>query len=312
MSYKNSFILIFATKLTLKSNMDLFCILNTNSPNTPFMKFKYTLIVVLLTQLMHSQNIPTDLAKMNLKGKITSVQEVEDKMPSTIPDGADFNSRIERTLYLVNEKGYSTEKKVMVNGKFYSKRKMYYTASNQVIQTEDYNENDSITDYGDLGYEYDKNGKMSRVFSPTSSTTYETQVVPQTDSKLLVTYSYEDNGTKVKNYERVENTKGEIIEERSYIHDKLYTETLYAFNAKGLLSKKTDKHYWNGSVTYTAQEFVYNSNDDVVKIKTLNEGNTVVNEENIKYEYDKRGNWIKKESEGVDHISTKRAIGYKL
>lgn len=276
------------------------------------MKFKYTLIVVLLTQLMHSQKTPTDLTKMNLKGKITSVQEVEDKMPSTIPDGADFNSRIERTLYLFNEKGYSTEKKVMVNGKFYSKRKMHYNTSNQVIQTEDYNENDSITDYGDLGYEYDKNGKMSRIFSPTSSTTYETQVVYQTDSKLLVTYSYEDNGTKVKNYERVENKKGETIEERSYIHDKLYTETLCAFNAKGLLSKKTDKHYWNGSITYTAQEFMYNTNNDVVKIKTLNESSDVVNEENIKYEYDKRGNWIKKESEGSDRISTKREIGYKL
>jgi len=273
------------------------------------MKLPFVLISLCISQIALSQNQISDFKKMNLKGKVISINEKETKSPSVIADGGQFNSRIENTFYTFNKAGFITEKKNSTNNNFNSKEKLYYNSLNQVSKIENYDSEDHLKDYGNYETEYDKNGEISKTFDGTTSSNYKSEVVTKLDNKLITEYSFEGNAY-VKTAEKLKNKKGEIIEHRLYSHDKLHIETFYSYNDKGYQLKYIFKEYWNGKVHLNSQQFVYNKNNDIVKIISLDKDNNTLNEENFSYEYDKQGNWISKQTHGDYIIRTDRDIKY--
>lgn len=247
---------------------------------------------------------------MNLKGKVISVSEKESKSPSIIPDGGEFNSRIEINTYFFNKAGFITEKTNTTNNSFNSQEKFYYNSLNQISKNESFDEEGKLKDYASSQYEYDKNGEMSRLFDDTSSSMYKSEVVKKPNSDLITFYNLE-NGVYIKSWEKTKNKKGQTIEDRSYANDKLHLETTSSYNNNGYLSQYIFKEYWNGNVNYTSQKYIYNKNNDIVKIITLDKDNNETNAENFSYQYDKNDNWINKQTSGNYNIVTTREIKYE-
>jgi hypothetical protein len=79
------------------------------------------------------------------------------------------------------------------------------------------------------------------------------------------------------------------------------------------LSRVIYYQYHEGKVYTNTLEYLYNENDDVIKLTRFDRNNNIIDEENITYVYDIKGNWIEKNSQGRDIIKTKteRNIDYK-
>jgi hypothetical protein len=247
---------------------------------------------------------------MNLKGKVISINEKEIKSPSVIAEGGEFNSRVETTFYSFNKNGFITEKTNATDNKFNTKEKFYYNTLNQISKFESFDEEGKLKDYASGQNEYDKNGEISRRFDETSSSLYKSELVKSPNSDLITSY-YLENGVYIKSWEKTKNKKGQSIEDKSYAHDRLYSETASTYNNNGFLSQYVYKEYWNGNVTYRSQKYIYNKNNDAVKIISLDKDNNEIDEENFSYTYDKTGNWISKQTSGNYIITTTREIKYE-
>lgn len=275
------------------------------------MKLKLLISLIFITQITLSQKKITDLEKMNLKGEIISIKIIEEKMPSVIPEGSDLNSRKEINSYVFNKNGYITEEKCIIRDQFDSKKKKYYNTLNQISKVETYDSEDKLKVDENFEYEYDSNGEMNKIVYASSPTVYRNELVKKGNTKTFTQFEFNDEKVEVKSFERIENESGKVIEDNYYIRNELYSKTLQSYDKKGLLSKKTYSQYWNGKETINIEEYLYNKNNDIIKITTFDENNNIVNEENVTYVYDKKGNWTKKNSQGPEIIITERNIEYK-
>jgi hypothetical protein len=274
------------------------------------MKLKLLLSLLFMTQISFSQKKITDLEKMNLKGDIVSIKTIEKKMPSIIVEGSDFNSRKEINFYVFNKNGYITEEKSIVRDQFDSKKKKYYNSLNQISKVETYDSEDNLELDKNFEYEYDNNGEINKITYSNSPSVYRNELIKKGNIKTFIRFEFNDEKVESKTFERIENEKGKVIEDSYYIRNKLYSKTLQSYDIKGLLSRKKYSQYWNGKETINIEEYLYNKNNDIIKITTLDENNNIVNEENVIYVYDKKGNWIRKDSQGSEIITTERNIDY--
>ncbi|KFF10352.1 hypothetical protein [Flavobacterium hydatis] len=274
------------------------------------MKLKLLLSLLFMTQISFSQKKITDLEKMNLKGDIVSIKTIEKKMPSIIVEGSDFNSRKEINFYVFNKNGYIIEEKSIVRDQFDSKKKKYYNSLNQISKVETYDSEDNLELDKNFEYEYDNNGEINKITYSNSPSVYRNELIKKGNIKTFIRFEFNDEKVESKTFERIENEKGKVIEDNYYIRDKLYSKTLQSYDIKGLLSRKKYSQYWNGKETINIEEYLYNKNNDIIKITTLDENNNIVNEENVIYVYDKKGNWIRKDSQGSEIITTERNIDY--
>ena len=275
------------------------------------MKLKLILFLLLITQIALSQKKNTDLKEMNLKGEVMSITTIEDKMPS-VTDGSGFYSQKETNLYIFNKYGFITEQKYIKNNKFDSKKKKYYNSSNQIVKIESYNSDDKFDVNENFAYEYEINGETSKMIYLSLITKYRNELIKKGITKSFLQYSFNSENIEEKNFERIENEKGKVIEENYYIQNELYSKTLKSHNSKGLLSKKSYFQYWNGNETMNINEYLHNSKNDIIKITTFDSQNNIVDVENITYVYDKKNNWIKKNSQGSETITIiERKIEYK-
>lgn len=274
------------------------------------MKLKLLLSLLFMTQISFSQKKITDLEKMNLKGDIVSIKTIEKKMPSIIVEGSDFNSRKEINFYVFNKNGYITEEKSIVRDQFDSKKKKYYNSLNQISKVETYDSEDNLELDKNFEYEYDSNGEINKITYSNSPSVYRNELIKKGNTKTFIKFEFNDEKVESKTFERIENEKGKVIEDSYYIRNELYSKTLQSYDIKGLLSRKKYSQYWNGKETINIEEYLYNKNNDIIKITTLDENNNIVNEENVIYVYDKKGNWIRKDSQGSEIITTERNIDY--
>jgi hypothetical protein len=275
------------------------------------MKLNLLFSLLFITQISLSQKKITDLEKMNLKGDIISIKTIEEKMPSILPEGSVLNSRKEINFYIFNKNGYIAEEKRIIRDQFDSKKKKYYNSINQILKEETYDSEDNLKLDENFEYEYDSNGEIKKRTYSTSSTIFRNEIIKKGNTKIYTQFEFNDEKVEVKISERIEDENGKVIEDNYYIRNKLYSKTLQLYNKKGLLSRKTFTQYWNGEETIDIQEYLYNKNNDIIKITTFDSNNNIVGEENVTYVYDKKENWIKKDSQGSEKIVTERNIIYK-
>lgn len=276
------------------------------------MKLKLLLLFSLLfiTQISFSQKKMTDLEKMNLKGDIVSIKTIENKMPSIMAEGSDFNSRKEIKFYLFNKNGYITEEKCILRDQFDSKKKKYYNSLNQISKEETYDSQDNLELDKNFEYEYDSNGEINKTTYSSNPSVYRNELIKKGNTKTYIRFELNDKKVEEKTFERIENEYGKVIEDNYYIRNELYSKTLKSYDKKGMLTKQKYSQYWNGQETVNIEEFLYNENNDVIKITTFDGNHNIINEENVTYVYDKKRNWIKKNSQGSETIITERNIDY--
>ena len=275
------------------------------------MDLKLLLGLVLITQISFSQKKVNDLKKMNLKGEISSITILEEKTP-TVSDGGSFNSRKENNFYVFNKEGFITEEKCVVNGRFYSKKRKEYNALGQLSKVQEYDSEEVFDKDKFFEYKYDKNGEVNSLSYASSPTIYRTEVAKKGNLISYTKYELKEDKTEEKKYVRIEDLNGKVLEEDSFIRNELYSKTVNSYNNKGLLSKTSYLEYWNGRTSGNGKEFEYNLNNDITKITNLDSNNNVLDTEEVTYEYDKKGNWIKKNLRGSETIITERKIVYKI
>lgn len=275
------------------------------------MKIKLLLSLVLITQISVSQKKVNDLAKMSLKGNVSSIKITEERFPS-VSDGGNLNSRKEMNSYVFNKEGFITEEKCLQNGRFSSKKVKEYNALNQLSKVQEYQSEYVFDANTFFSYEYDKNGLVNKISYASSPTFFRNEILKKANLTSYTQYEINKDKTEEKQFVRTEDEKGRIVEEDYFIRNELYSKTVNSYNGKGLLSKTSYLQYWNGSTTGYGKELEYNSKNDVSKIANLDENNNVIDTEEITYEYDKMGNWIKKQSNGAETVITRREIEYKI
>jgi hypothetical protein len=273
------------------------------------MKLTLLIFLIFITQISFSQKKISDLEKMNLKGDIISIKRIVDTIPLELKEGSDFNSIYKIIFYTFNENGYITEEKKITKDNFIYKIKNYYNTLNQILKSETC-EPDSIL-YIDENYEYDSNGEINKIIHSSDSTLYRNELEIKGNIKTYTKFEFNEEKVEEKKYERIENENGRVIEDNYYESNKLFIQNLQSYNKKGLLSRKIYYQYFNRKVYTNTQEYLYNENEDVIKLTRFDRNNKIIDEENITYVYDIKGNWTEKHSQGSDIIKTERNIDYK-
>lgn len=273
------------------------------------MKLTLIIFVAFITQITFSQKKTTDLEKMNLKGEVSSIKIIVDKLPSISTEDSDFKTNCLNIIYTFNENGYITKEEYITKDKLVYKTKNYYNNLNQVSKSETY-DNDGILEV-DENYEYDINGEKNKIIRSSDTTSYRNELELNGFTKKIIQFKLNDQKLEEKTFERIENENGKIIEDNSYEGNTLFIKNLFSYNKKGLLSRKIFNQYYDGKVYSNIQEYLYNDNDDIIKFTIFDKNNKIIDEENNTYAYDIKGNWITKHSKKSTIITTKRNIEYK-
>lgn len=197
-------------------------------------KFLLLFLQILLVNQISAQKVKSDLQKMNLKGKVNTITEVEKRCPSVIAEDGEFNCRKDTIVYAFNIKGNLLKNtsdddqdmvKTIVNGLVYKTRyemvkevkkksaEDIYNSKGQLVTQKRYylySDEERLTDQWD--YVYDKNGQ-------------------KTEEKATEWW----NGNKKTNVSTF-NKFGDLVKRQTFRNEQLENEEEYD------LAYKTDKY----------------------------------------------------------------------
>jgi hypothetical protein len=195
-------------------------------------------------------------------------------------------------VFIYNSNGELAEMRdIDKDGNFVVSYIIEYDKSGEKISEKKYDKNSNLAGYSIFTYAKSKQVKQEDVFSETGELSYSfifeydkngnmvlrKRVGANKEEGISVLYEY--NATRQLSGERTSNKTGNVISSKQF-----------AYNAKGLLSeeKRLDK---DGAVRIVIT-YVYDENGNKIQMTTSQKnGNSVL--ANIRYEFDKKGNWIK-------------------
>ena len=137
-------------------------------------------------------------------------------------------------------------------------------------------------------------------------------VIEKNENKdgYVITKYLDNNGKRTKYFEEYYNKKGLQVKIISYHADGEITNIWeYFYDKKGRKTENKSSNIWNGTTTVYHNWF--NEYGDITARKEFR-NNELINEEtfDIKYTFDKKGNWTSKLIEGEYSEFYKRTILY--
>lgn len=277
-------------------------------------------LVLLLTISCSNEKTENDLSKENLFGKVKSVETTTfyavDSLGTIVKDG--ISTRIPTILNTYNEFGNleTTKKFILENPNRYNEKVYYYNNLNKLVEEKFYLPNDSLSN--EVFYKYDDNDNLIEWITNNDDKRFNLKYILKYDSQnnLIEELVYADStyiyrGKEVYKYHNKTkkmfryNPKGVLRKEIIYDKNKKIIEEIEYDSLKNVTAKwtynydnKGNKIEENWFKTDTILDFKivfkYDKyNNPIEKIRFSNK-NIASSGDIYEYEYDKKGNWIKK------------------
>lgn len=254
-----------------------------------FLHIKAFLIVLFISTSSCSLNKKdNDWAEENLRGKVKSLSEIsykavekfgEIKTGNRERDSWSENDR----LIIFDQKGNKIEENIYASdGNLRKKYTFEYDNLGNLSKKNRYNFDGSL--YEKHTYEYDDKGN------------------------LVIDNSYWSDGSlKIKLTYKYDNI-GNVIKEQKYRSDgTLLKKYRYQYDNKGNLVKK-NRHESDGIIIIRPSQttiwmwtYKYDDKGNIIEVKEYDSVGNLDNVKNFKYEYDSKGNWVKR----IDFINEK-------
>lgn len=157
---------------------------------------------------------------------------------------------------------------------------------------------------------FDEKGKQTYLVPQKEAINSYVSEKNENDDGYVITKYLDNNGKRTKYFEEYYNKKGLQVKIISYHADGEITNIWeYFYDKKGRKTENKSSNIWNGTTTVYHNWF--NEYGDITARKEFR-NNELINEEtfDIKYTFDKKGNWTSKLIEGEYSEFYKRTILY--
>lgn len=157
---------------------------------------------------------------------------------------------------------------------------------------------------------FDKKGKQTYLVPQKEAVNSYVSEKNENKDGYVITKYLDNNGKRTKYFEEYYNKKGLQVKIISYHADGEITNIWeYFYDKKGRKTENKSSNIWNGTTTVYHNWF--NEYGDITARKEFR-NNELINEEtfDIKYTFDKKGNWTSKLIEGEYSEFYKRTILY--
>ncbi len=231
-------------------------------------------LFLMLSSCTKQNNKKNGWDELNLKRKVKSVTEVPyeaKEKNGKIIKGKRTGGFWDNCKYLFDSKGNKIEEySYNLNGSLYDKTTFQYNTNGNIIKANIYN-SDTIL-YRKTIYKYDANGKLIEELCGTSFGTLEGKV----------NYKYDYRGSMIEfNFKSLDG--------------RLKSKATYKYNANGDVIKFC---IFNSDGSNSKTSYKYDANGNKIEENCTSDGRKKIDKykyrEIYKYEYDKKGNWIRK------------------
>ena len=220
---------------------------------------------------------PTSYVKMNLKGSIKDLTELENRLSSE-----ENPLIINNSIKSFDKNGRLIQFSRFKNHKLFSKINYFYSAEGNIDHTIESNPDGS--DYLKVNYFYDEEGHLThKIYDRSNQKSYnanrEKLEVEYDDyyNRLFTKVIYKCDYKGFKLEEKFLNNKDELTRKLTYKYDYKYNLVeLKIYNAKGQVEKRI--------------KYRYNNNNDVLESKTYI-SNRLALTSSFDYVYDQNKNW---------------------
>ncbi len=162
----------------------------------------------------------------------------------------------------------------------------------------------------DTFFTFDKKGNAIGLNAQNTNFDNYIVVKTSTDQGYKITEYLIWDGVKRKHFEEYYNKKGNKIKVIGFHNDGEITNIWeYIFTKKGEKVEEISTSFWNGNTKM--YHYFYNAQGDVALCKHYENGKIIKEEKfEIKYTFDKKGNWLTKTIQAEYNESYKRTIEY--
>ena len=268
----------------------------------------HTLTIIIfffISSISFAQRNKTDLQKMNLKGKIVWIEEMEyNSTGKKRIISREETSQVTIQKFEFNTKGSIIEENLnSENGIYVVETSNIYDSIGRLIKSSYYS---SYFPNGYWLYMYDNNGNEIETLHYESSSidNNETELEYNLEKKIVKLLDSLEN----KVFETIYDGNGQIKSKRlsSYDTNGNLIEIFVYNNVDSLLQKRIltyDKKGNNikiqniGSANYSREgrvDIQYNKLNDIIKQSFYDKNNVLIEHHEYKYKYDSQKNWIKR------------------
>ncbi|HXK50492.1 MAG TPA: hypothetical protein PKW56_08495 [Clostridiales bacterium] len=266
---------------------------------------KYLILILLIIScaLLAIQNPlnKNDLTELQLKGKVKSVEEINDCHEITIFNK--FGNPVKKIFYNKDDAihGYQIfsydDKGNRISSEEYDskenqvfKRIYYYNDKNELVK-ENWFKSDTLN--GGWNYKYNEQGGLAEwnAFDQKSNIIQKIAEYEYNESGELIILNEYSGGKLSYVHKYTYDEKGnEIVHRMDFIHEKnRYATETKTFDISGNVIKI---EYSDSKGLSSSSVINYDQNDNVVRQESYKSGEIII-VKNTNYEYDDHGNWVK-------------------
>ena len=265
------------------------------------MNYSLLAILVLLVQTAHAQK--NDWDKMNLKGKVKSVIEIEYKIEEDTEDES-------RLKYIFNSKGYKTSEVAedRQGNLIYRKAFAYDKAGRLTSETETDNLINSVIV---RTYKYNSSGKIDKITATAGKETFQTLVHSyDNDGNISNIKLQKKKGMTDENFAYKCDANGNIIEEIQ-TEGSDYKKLVYLYDEQQRLTAK-EEYNKNDRLRYKTSYELDSFGNIITETAGYVGGSATPTIFTYVYEYDEQNNWtsVRELSEGRTFNVITRRIEY--